>query len=177
MNAPTVSIIGTITLIGLALGPAVGVEALRPQRAEAAPARAPNGGATDARCQIQITNPSQGAKVGKKVLVEGTARMPPGATLVGFVEIDGIWGYWIQGPARVHEDGSWRVLSHIGGPDDIGSNFTVHIAAVDAQNAQVLRNLLREQTARHNWEPIETFPNVIPGCAIRELRLIKTSHQ
>lgn len=129
-------------------------------------------------CRLDIEKPGQGSKVGKKMLLEGSAQLPPGRYYVWvLVEVAGLSGWWPQGggPARL-VDGHWRVLTHFGQEDDIGSEFVAYVTVVDDQTNQELRQWARRGDQTGQYPPLASFPNVTDGCPIRELRVIKTSH-
>jgi hypothetical protein len=146
----------------------------RPPAAAAAAPNAPGKGST--ACQIVVKNPAAGARVGRKVMVEGTAILPPGTSLWAFVGVDGLAGFWPQGggPARLI-DGRFRILSYIGRPEDIGTQFVVHLAIVDEQTNQILRGWVRDSNVKRSFDPIDAFPSVVDGCPIRELKVVKAS--
>jgi hypothetical protein len=85
-------------------------------------------------------------------------------------------GFWPQGggPARLI-DGRFRILSYIGRPEDIGTQFVVHLAIVDEQTNQILRGWVRDSNVKRSFDPIDAFPSVVDGCPIRELKVVKAS--
>jgi hypothetical protein len=130
------------------------------------------------RCQVAITTPQPGDKVGKEGKVRGTATIPRGAYLWVLVHMkDLVTDWWPQGNHATFiapGGGKWVIIARYGRAKDIGEEFEVAAVVVDANtNAQLLDWF---KTAKEkDYPPIE-FPSTVQGCVPARVTVTKTSH-
>jgi hypothetical protein len=129
-----------------------------------------------ADCLIQVSEPHPGQGVGRGVVVEGTATLPPNYHLWVFARHESFRpsGWWPQNESRVDPDtGKWKVYATIGGPQDIGDDFDVAVAAFASKPHLELQSYLKDARKTGQYPPIE-----MPAAACPPSVLIvkKTSH-
>lgn len=128
------------------------------------------------QCEISITAPDKGAKVGATGTVEGKAKVPPKGHLWVLSHRRGLADWWPQGGAEavVADDGSWEVTVYYGQARDVGSSFEVAAVVVgDTDNGQ-LKKWVAE--APDKGYPGRGFPNAYEGCLVKKVAVQKTSH-
>jgi hypothetical protein len=131
------------------------------------------------KCEIRITAPSPGDKVGKQGKVEGKGKIPTGSYLWVLAHVKYLTeDWWPQGrrAAAINEDSSWMVLTGYGEPPDIGADFEIALAVVNEQVNTQLRQWVQKGDQTGKYPPIE-FPNVIGGCPPVKITVNKSSHE
>lgn len=129
------------------------------------------------KCDIVITAPRQGDRVGATGVVEGkSTKLPSDGHLWVLAHWKGLNSWWPQGegPATIDSDGHWEVSVYYGEARDIGSTFEVAAVVVGDQDNAQLKRWVAEAPAKHY--PGRGFPNAYEGCPIRKVIVLKTSH-
>jgi hypothetical protein len=137
----------------------------------------PQNTAPSTNCEVQVTTPKPGDKVGKEGWVRGTATLPPGTflwVLDHMKDLDAEW--WPQGgrPAVVKSDRRWAIRAGYGRQQDIGEDFEIAAIVVDQNTNNNLLNWFK--TAKAQDYPPLTFPSVVDGCKPFTITVNKTSH-
>jgi hypothetical protein len=130
-----------------------------------------------AKCEIKITTPQPGDKVGKDGRVRGTAKIPNGTYLWVFTHMKDLAAeWWPQGgrAALIDPDGGWVIIAGFGRADDVGQQFEVAAAVVDANTNTRLRDWFK--TAKERDYPSIEFPGTVEGCVPVKVTVNKTSH-
>ncbi len=128
-------------------------------------------------CEIKITTPQPGDKVGEEGEVGGTAKIPGGTYLWVLSHRKNLSAdWWPQGmhAAAIDADGKWVVVSAYGRAKDVGKQFEVAAVAVDGETNTKLREWFKTAKER-DYPPIE-FPDAVGGCVPVKVTVNKTSH-
>lgn len=127
------------------------------------------------QCDITITSPKPGDKVGETGTVEGKATISEKGHLWILAHRTGSGDWWPQGqgPATVAK-GAWEVTVFYGRARDVGSRFEVAVVVVGEADNQRLRQWVSE--APEKDYPGTGFPNTVDGCPIRKVTVLKTRH-
>jgi hypothetical protein len=130
-------------------------------------------------CQVTVNSPKPGDQVGKSGRARGTATIPPNSHLWVLAHVKYLGGkWWPQGDESAWidpETKEWVVPVGYGTNDDIGEDFEVATAVVDAGTDQRLRNWFADSKAKNSYDPIP-FPNTIDGCPPIKVVVHKISH-
>ncbi len=93
------------------------------------PTRSPRSTIDEQRLKVRITEPSDGATVGEKPFIEGTVADASMKVWV-IVHPTEVGDYWVQQPASVSEDRTWKVQIHVGEPGTkAGTRFEIRAVA------------------------------------------------
>ena len=105
--------------------------------------------------QIRVDSPKQGEPVKETGIVEGTATLPPGASLWVLVRREGLPAWWPQGdgPAPVNQ-GRWRALVKYGEKHDEGHTFEICAIAVRQPTEELWRRWVQRAAAGHPDAPV-----------------------
>lgn len=96
-------------------------------------------------CEVRIVSPVNYGRVGQTVDVSGTATIPLGTRMWVLAHRKGLAVWWPQGGGAVNiVANKWMVLTYIGEPRDIGSEFEVTARVFDEQGHQVLLNWVKK---------------------------------
>jgi hypothetical protein len=78
---------------------------------------------------LLISEPTQDAKVGQELPMQGTA--PAGQRIWLIVHPQGTPDYWVQPPAAANGEGHWKNVAYIGraGQGDIGQRYEIRAIA------------------------------------------------
>lgn len=108
-------------------------------------------------CVISITEPHNGAKVGRETIVKGTAEIPRGNylwVLARRSDFKPLW--WPQREAEIDpRSHKWSATAFFGGPQDVGRNFDIGVIAVDTEGHAFLRDYWIKAMRTGDWKPIE----------------------
>jgi len=130
-------------------------------------------------CEVKITTPSPGDKVGREGRVRGTAKIPDGTFLWVFAHMKDLAAeWWPQGGRAAiinKEDGSWVIIVGYGQQQDVKEDFEVAAAVVDGNTNAQLRQWYLQAQKTGSYPPIE-FPSVVDGCPPVKVAVVKTSH-
>jgi hypothetical protein len=130
------------------------------------------------KCEVKITTPQPGDKVGKSGRVRGTAKIPNGTYLWVLAHMkDLVAEWWPQGgrPAVIDPDEGWVIITGYGAAEDVNQQFEVAAVVVDANTNTRLRAWVEECKKRNDYPPIE-FPDAVSGCVPVKVVVNKTSH-
>jgi hypothetical protein len=130
-----------------------------------------------AKCQVDITTPQPGDKVGQEGRVRGAATIPRGTYLWVLVHMkDLVAEWWPQGrhSAVIGQDGKWVIIAAYGQAKDVQQEFEVAAVVVDANTNAGLLDWFKTAEEKH-YPPIE-FPSTVQGCVPVKVTVIKTSH-
>ena len=105
--------------------------------------------------QIRIDSPKRGEPVKETGIVEGTAALPPGASLWVLVRREGLPAWWPQGdgPAPVNQ-GRWRALVKYGEKHDEGHTFEICAIAVRQPTEELWRRWVERATTGLSDAPV-----------------------
>src|SRR5258708_10188649 len=99
-------------------------------------------------CQIKVTTPQPGDKVGKDGRVRGTAKIPPETHLWVLSHMKDLTEeWWPQGKRPVSIDpktGEWVIITGYGRPEDVNRDFEVAIAVVGEGANQALLDWFKD---------------------------------
>ena len=129
-----------------------------------------------AKCEVKITTPQPGDRVGKEGRVRGTATIPTGTYLWVLAHMkDLVAEWWPQGgrPAVI-KNGEWVIITAYGRADDIKQQFEVAAVVVDANTNTRLLDWFKTVREK-DYPPIE-FPDSVEGCVPIKITVTKTSH-
>jgi hypothetical protein len=115
-------------------------------------------------CSITIETPRTGEKHGPEVLVTGTASIPPGRYLYGFVRRRGLALWWPAGGGEaVIDRGTYSTLATLGLSRDIGAEFELVVQVVGADDHNRLQQWFKraEETGQY---PGMSLPAFTEGC-------------
>ena len=123
---------------------------------------------------IEITDPQSGSKVGREMIVKGTARLPRGHSLWVLArrnDFKPLW--WPQREAEVDpKTHKWSATAVFGGPQDVGWDFDIGVIAVNEEGHALLKDYWIKAMRTGDWRPIE-----IPlTSSSQTLRVKKVSH-
>jgi hypothetical protein len=133
---------------------------------------------TSVTCEVRISTPKPGDRVGRDGRVRGTAKIPSGTYLWVLTHLKDLTEeWWPQGgrPASIDpKTGEWVIIAAYGRAEDVKENFEVAVVVVDANTNSRLRDWFKDARAK-DYPPIE-FPTPIDGCLPIKVVVIKTSH-
>jgi len=116
-----------------------------------------------AGCQVTITAPIEGERVGPNGTARGTAALPSQAHFWILAHVKDFNGWWPQGGGPVNiKEGRWSVLVTYGRPPDVGRQFEVAAAVVSEQTDSELRRWVVEAPDK-DYPPTD-FPNTVESC-------------
>ena len=137
-----------------------------------------HGYAQQERFDVKMTHPPEGGKVGKEVIVQGTAAIPNGHylwVLARRIDFAPLW--WPQRPAPLEEPTThkqkWQATAVFGGPQDVGWEFDVGVITVDKEGHRKLMEYWKTAMRTGDWRPIEIPPVTSPP---RIVKVKKISH-
>jgi hypothetical protein len=116
-------------------------------------------------CEIKITAPRNGARVGETGTVDGTAaNIPHNAFLWVLVHrADRPNQWWPQGgPISVDRDGKWKVDVYYGTGVNAGRKLDIAPVLVTAPENDGLKKWI--ETAPQKGSPPTPMPNTVEGC-------------
>ena len=119
---------------------------------------------------VTMTQPTKDNKVGKEVMVRGTASMPNGHYLwVVARRIDFAPLWWPQKPAPVEDPTTqkWQATAVFGGPQDVGWEFDVGVITVNEEGHKKLMDYWKKAMSTGEWRPIEIPPVTSPPRIVR----------
>ena len=127
---------------------------------------------------VKMTHPPEGGKVGKEVMVQGTAAIPNGHylwVLARRIDFAPLW--WPQRPAPLEEPTTqkqkWQATAVFGGPQDVGWDFHIQVITVNEEGHKQLMEYWKTAMRTGDWRPIEIPPVTSPP---RIVRVKKVSH-
>jgi hypothetical protein len=130
-------------------------------------------------CQVEVTSPKPGDIVGQRLVVEGKAKISSDDYLWVLVHLKVLPNEWWPqggGPASIDpKTREWMILATFGNPQDVGLDFEIAVAIVDANTNRRLNEWYRESNAKNDYPPIE-FPSTVDACPPLRLTVKKTSH-
>lgn len=151
--------------------------------AERAPVTAAAGGSRGAAqqanigpCQVIISAPLQGAKVGAEGRVRGTAKIPAGTHLWVLAHMKDLAAeWWPQGgrEALINADGTWVIITGYGQPRDSGEQFEVAAVVVNEGTHSLLKKWFDDSVRRQSYPPIP-FPDIVQGCGFAKVTVTKS---
>lgn len=132
-------------------------------------------GAQQDAIAFEVTRPERsGAEVGKVVVVEGTASLPPGYYLWVFArraDFEPMW--WPQGPGVIDSTtGKWWAQATLGKPEDVGWLFDISVAVVGESEHMKLLAYRSKSMKTGVWRPMD-MPEA--AAAPKHLRVKKLS--
>lgn len=124
---------------------------------------------------VAMAQPTKDSKVGKEVLVRGTASMPNGHYLwVVARRIDFAPLWWPQRPVPLDSTPqTWQATAVFGGPQDVGWEFDVGVVTVDEEGHRKLMDYWKKAMSTGDWRPIDIPPVTSPP---RIVKVKKVSH-
>jgi hypothetical protein len=127
-------------------------------------------------CQVSISAPLQGSRVGAEGRVRGTAKIPAGThvwVLSHMKDLAAEW--WPQGgrEALLEPDGGWVIIAGYGQPQDAGEAFEVAAVVVSDGTHSLLKKWFDDALRRNSYPPIP-FPESAPGCVPVKVTVIKS---
>ena len=129
-------------------------------------------------CEVTVSTPQPGDKVGREGRVRGTARIPSGTYLWVLSHMKDLTEeWWPQGgrPASIDsQTGEWVIITAYGRTEDVKQDFEVALVVVDANTNSRLRDWFKDAKAK-DYPGIE-FPTPIDGCPPIKVVVHKTSH-
>jgi hypothetical protein len=121
---------------------------------------------TPAACSVTIAGPKTGERLGPDVLVTGTASVPTGRYLWTFSHRRGLSVWWPQGGAAASvENGQFAVLTTLGVPQDVGSEFEIRVQVVDGSENSRLDSWFKRAETSGSYQGMSLPPSV-EGCGI-----------
>jgi hypothetical protein len=139
------------------------------------PAAAQNAPAT---CEVKVSTPQPGDKVGRDGRVRGTAKIPTGTYLWVLSHMKDLTEeWWPQGgrPASINpQSGEWVIIAAYGRAEDVKEDFEVAVVVVDSNTNSRLRDWFKDAKAKDY--PAMDFPTPIDGCLPIKVVVHKTSH-
>ena len=124
--------------------------------------------------RVAITAPAPAARVGRAVIVQGTASNIPDGELWAFVLPSETTQYHPQpGPLQVDANGAWSGTAYIGlaGGQDAGREFTLVVALVDRQASDRIKSYLTDGANKGSYPGLEPLPaGIIPAAQITVVR-------
>lgn len=125
-------------------------------------------------CQVAITSPAAGARVGPLENVQGTARVPVGHRVWVLAHRKGLALWWPQGGGAIHlDDGKWMVASYFGEQRDIGSEFELTARVFDEAGHKSLTEWVQTSTRTGVYQGIP-MPPVAANCPAHTVVVLKT---
>ena len=105
--------------------------------------------------QIHVDSPKRGEPVKETGVVEGTATLPPGASLWVLVRREGLPAWWPQGdgPVPVNQR-HWRALVKYGEKYDAGHAFEICAIAVRQPTEELWRRWVERAAAGESDAPV-----------------------
>ena len=100
---------------------------------------------------LRITRPKNGANVPERVSVEGVVSEPSAQVWV-IVHPMEVGDYWVQPKLKVREDGTWKVLIHIGRPGDVDKGKQFEIMAVANPEVELKGGKVLKFWPEATWE-------------------------
>ena len=129
-------------------------------------------------CEVKVSTPKPGDRVGHDGRVRGTAKIPSGTYLWVLSHLKDLTEeWWPQGghPASIDpKTGEWVIIAGYGRAEDVKENFEVAVIVVDANTNSRLRDWFKDAKAK-DYPPID-FPTSIDGCPPLKVIVNKTSH-
>ena len=129
-------------------------------------------------CEVKVSTPQPGDKVGRDGRVRGTAKIPSGTFLWVLSHMKDLTEEcWPQGgrPASIDpQTGEWVIIVGYGRAEDVKENFEVAVVVVDANTNTRLRDWFKDAKAKDY--PSMEFPSPIDGCLPIKVVVNKTSH-
>lgn len=129
-------------------------------------------------CEVKVSTPHPGDKVGRDGKVRGTAKIPAGTNVWVLSHLKDLTEeWWPQGgrPASIDpRTGEWVIIVGYGRPEDVKEDFEVAVVVVDANTNSRLRDWFKDAKAK-DYPPID-FPTPVDGCVPIKVVVKKTSH-
>ena len=112
-------------------------------------------GRSDQSAQVRVDSPKQGEPVRETGVVQGTATLPPGASLWVLVRREGLPTWWPQGggPVSVNR-GRWRASVKYGEKHDAGHAFEICAIAVRHPTEELWLRWVEQAAAGHSDAPV-----------------------
>lgn len=124
---------------------------------------------------VTISEPRDGADVGRQIVVKGTARLPEGQKawlVIRRVDFAPFW--WIVAMVRPTPGGQFEVRGTVGEAPDIGSDFDVAVITVNETGHKVVFDHYAATVEQGKFTPIRLPATTSPP---RIIKVRKTSHR
>jgi hypothetical protein len=126
------------------------------------------------KCSVEILTPLSGVTVQENTQVKGTASFSPGRFLWVFAHRKGLALWWPQGAgSAVVTSGRWEVMATLGQDRDVGREFEIVAAVVDASTNQDLLAWFKRAEESGNNQGIN-LPSTVGECRIAATTVMKT---
>jgi hypothetical protein len=129
-------------------------------------------------CEVKVSTPLPGDKVGKDGRVRGTATIPSGTYLWVLSHTKDLTEeWWPQGgrPASIDpKTKEWVIITAYGRPEDVKQDFEIAVVVVNADTNSRLRDWFKDAKAKDF--PAIDFPTPIDGCLPIKIFVRKVSH-
>lgn len=119
--------------------------------------------------RIRIISPQDSSRVGRDVIVKGTATVPAGIyvwTVARRHDFEPLW--WPQREVKIDsKTKKWKTTVSLGEPHDVGWYFDIGIITVDAEGHQKLMDYWVKAMETGDWRPIRIPETTSPPIMIK----------